>query len=323
MADRRPLPRRRAGTPLDRVPALRLARALAADQGGVVHRRQLAVRNVPRWVVNLELRTGRWQRTGRQTVSVHNGPLDAVGRRWVGVLEVGRRAALDGVSALQVAGVTGLSDEVVHVITPKGSTPAKPRGVRVWESRRFDEADVLSNGIRRTRPAVAAVHAALRARTDRQASYFLLLVVQQRAATVADLADVVATVRRHARRRLLQALVVDLAGGVESLGELDVAQDFRRRGLTEPERQVLRRRPSGTVYLDCDLPAYGITLEIDGSGHEAPQQRLSDLLRDISSATEGRTVIRLSLAAYRLDRNAVLDRLEALLVSRGWSRPAA
>lgn len=308
---------------LSRPAALEAARQLAADQEGVLARRQLSRARVPRWVIRLELRTGRWQRTGGQTVVVHNGPLSSATHRWVAVLEVGERAALDGVSSLQEAGVSALTDELIHVIVPKGSTPAHPPGVRVHESRLFREQDVVNAGIRRVRPAVAAVHAALWARSDRQATYFLIVVVQQRLARVTDVAEAVARVQRHRRRHLLRSLVGELADGVRALSELDVAKDLRRRGLPEPERQVVRRRPSGTQYLDCDLPAYGVTLEIDGAGHTEPWQQLSDLVRDITLAAKDRVTVRLPVATYALDRERVLDALEELLIARGWSRAAA
>ena len=64
-------------------------------------------------------------------------------------------------------------------------------------------------------------------------------------------------------------------------------------------------------------------LEIDGAGHDAPGQRLADLLRDLSVIADGETTIRLPLAIYHLDRERVLDHLERVLMSRGWQRPAS
>ena len=300
-----------------------VARERAAGQAGAVSRRQLAAAGVPRWLVPLELRVGRWQRTGRQSVVLHNGPLSASTKRAIAVLEVGSSAALDGVSALQYAGVTGLTDTVVVVSTAKGSTPQHPAGVRVRETRRFREQDVLTTGLRRMPPAVAALHAALWAVTDKQATLFVVLAVQQRFATVADVAEALAGVRRHPRRRLLARLLVDLAGGAESLGELDVGAGLRRRGLPEPARQSVRLRPNGREYLDCEFPGYDLVLEVDGVGHDEAVVRLSDLVRDIRLAAEGHTVIRIPLVAWRLDEGAVLDVLEQLFVARGWLRLAA
>lgn len=315
-----PLPRRKE---LDRPSALAETCALAAEQEGVVSRRQLSKLGVPRWVIRLEITAKRWQKSGRQTVVLHNSEPSWKSRCWIAVLEVGVRAALDGPTALQWAGVKALKDEVVHVIVPKGSTPAHLPGVRVHESRRFVEADVVSAGIRRVRPPVAAVHAALWASTERQATYFLVLVVQQDLARPEDLGLIIGRIRRHRFRLVLRGVVADLTAGVRALSELDVARDFRRRGLPEPTRQVVRRRPSGTEYLDCDLPEYDLTLEIDGAGHEEPWQRLADLVRDITLLAEDRAVVRLPVATYVLDRERVLDALEELFIARGWCRDAA
>lgn len=149
------------------------------------------------------------------------------------------------------------------------------------------------------------------------------MTVQQRLATVAEIHRVVSRVKRHTRRQLLHQLLVDLAGGAQSLGELDVAGSLLRRGLPEPQRQAVRRRPSGNEYLDNDFPEYGLAVEVDGAGHEAPLQRLLDLLRDLRLLAEGSNVIRIPLVAWRLDEEAVLDVLEQVFRARGWSPVAA
>ena len=289
-----------------RRPALSRERAweildeLAERQHGALGRRQLTAAGVPRWLVRQELRARRWQRLGTQVVLTHNGPPLRESLLWAAVLTVGRRAALDGVTALQAAGVSGLTDTEIHVITPKSSTPERVSGVTVHESRRFREQDVVGSEPRRVRPATAAVHAALWARTDREASYLLILVVQQRLAGVEELVEALELVLRHPRRRALATVLAELAGGVRSIGELDVARDFRRRGLPEPDRQVERRRSNGRVYLDVELTAYGVRLELDGAGHDAPDQRLSDVLRDLRCLGADEPVVRVPMAAYRV-----------------------
>jgi hypothetical protein len=215
---------------------------IADEQCLIAQRRQLYRAGVPRWFIRNELRRRRWQRTGPQTVAVHNGPLDQPARWWIAVLEVGKGAALDAVCALQAAGIKGLSDTDIVVATAKSATPARPWGVRVRETRRFRAADVIRVGIPRMRPAVAAVHAALWAVTDRQAKLFVVMTVQQRLATVAEVAEVVAGIKRDRRRRLLQALVLELVAGAQSLGELDVAAAMRKRGLPQPSRQAIGHR---------------------------------------------------------------------------------
>lgn len=255
--------------------------ALLADgQDGALSRRQAAKAGVPRWFLARELRAGRWQRGGRQSVVVHNGPLTWQTRCWVALLEADPRAALDGVAALRWDGLP-LTDEQVVVIVPRGSRRRQVAGVRYRESRRWRGQDVVEIGIRRLQPAVAAVHAALWAVTDKQATYLLTLAVQQGRARPADLSDALTAVRRHHRRPLLVRTVADLVGGSRTLGEIDLARGLRERGLPEPDRQAVRVRPSGRQYLDADFEAYAVTLELDGSQHDLPQHRLADTLRDL------------------------------------------
>lgn len=252
------------------IQGIETARRLAGEQHGVVGRRQLYDAGVPRWLVRRELRAGRWQTTGTQSVAAHNGPLSREARCWGAVIELGPRAAIAGGTALQVAGIASLTDEVLHVIVPKGAKRRNVRGVVRHESRRWREEDVLSTGLRRARPAVAAVQAALWVKTARQSQYFLILAVQQGTTTPLKLARAVATVRRHRFRRAMVDTAAELAGGVRSLGELDVATAMRSRGLPEPERQAVRHRPNGKEYVDADFPAYQVSLEVDGVQHDEP-----------------------------------------------------
>jgi very-short-patch-repair endonuclease len=294
------------------------AEELADDQCGVLSRRQLYATGITRWQIRAQIDGRRWQRTGRQTVVVHTGRLDEEAARWVAVLETCPAAALAGVSALQEAGLTGVSERVVHVIAPKSSRPRRSRGVRVHESRRYRESDVLTNGLRRVRTPGAAVQEALWAASDRQAALFVVTSVQQRLVRAAEVSEALAAVRRHRRRRFLLLLVADVADGAHSLGELDLTAALRRRGLPPPTRQVVRRLPGGRVYLDAEWEEYDVRLEVDGVQHEQPEGRLDDALRDLELAVDGAGPLRLPLLALRLDEYAVLDRLEALLRARGW-----
>lgn len=309
------------------MPSLLVARAqrtyarVAAEQCFVLGRRQAKQLGIPRWYLDRELRARRWQRTGRQTVVMHNGPLDWRARCWVAVLEADPRAALDGVTALRWEGLPLEDDEIV-LITPKGSRPLRMAGVRVHESRRWAADDIRVLGIRRTAPAVAAVHAGLWAVTDKQAAYFPTLAVQKGVVTPAQLADALATVRRARRRAVLIRTVSDLAGGSRTLQEIDLAKGLRERGLPGPDRQSIRRRPSGTQYLDADFDDYDLTLELDGEQHLLPTQKLADLFRDLSLVVEGRTVLRIPNSAWWLAREALLDALEEVFRARGWERAA-
>ena len=299
------------------------ARSIGKQQESVCARRQLYAAGVPRWLIGRELRVGRWQRTGRQTVALHNGPLTAAARRWVAVLESGPRAALSGVSGLQHDGVTALTDEDIHLLLAKGTIKRRLTGVVRHESRRWRQEDLVTTGLRRTTPAVSAVMAALWATTEKQATFFLVLPVQQGLCTAAHLAEALERVRRHRFRTALWLAVADIADGARSLDEIDVGRGLARRGLPKPSRQVKRTRSDGSVYLDLTWDEWGLTMEIDGSQHDLPWMRLADTVRDIESLAEGNQVMRVPLLSWRLDQERVLDAVEAVFRSRGWQPAAA
>lgn len=315
--------RRPRAAELDLPTARRVLEVLAEQRDGVLHRPDVVAHGVPRWVVQAELRARRWQRTGRQTVVVHNARLTPEQRRVVAVLEVGPRAALDGVTALQHHGIDIDGDGALHVIAPKGSTPKRPRGVRVHESRRFDQSHVVvRGGVRVTVPAVAAVHGALWARSDREARLLVILVVQQRRATAEQVAVAVAQVQRSRRKAVLCGVVGDVVAGVRAIGEHDFALALRRRGLPEPDRQHVRRRPSGQQYLDCRFDRFRLTVEVDGVQHLEPEHRVTDVLRDLALLADGEDVVRIPNVALQLGEARVMAALEAVFVERGWRRAA-
>ena len=71
-------------------------------------RDELQLLGVDDRMIRREVAAGRWRVHGRQTVAVHTGPLSEEAHRWRAVWETGSRiAALDGVTALQAAGMTG------------------------------------------------------------------------------------------------------------------------------------------------------------------------------------------------------------------------
>lgn len=212
-------------------------RSLSEEQSGVVHRRQLYELGWTRWQVDAQLDGGRWAQVAGGVIITHRGPLPDRARWWAAVLQVGPRAVLAGSTALQAAGLTGVSDDVIHVAAPKSSRPRRPPGVRVHETRLLSHDDVLRAGLPRVRPVAAAVQAALWARSDRQACLYLVSTVQQRLVTAVDLADRLARVTRHRRLPLLRSVVGDVVDGAQALSELDFAALCRRRGLPQPTRQ--------------------------------------------------------------------------------------
>ena len=292
-------------------------RDLADQQGGVVSRIQAYAVGVTRAQVRAHVRARRWRRVGSQSLQLSTGPLTPTGRFWAAVFEAGPRAQLDGVSSLIASGLTGFRADDIRVSVPRGARVRRARGLDIRQTRRWDAGDVAPSGIPRTPVPVAAVRAALWAATDRQAALLLTMSVQQNLTTPENLGLAALRVKRDRRRRLLHEVILDLAGGVRSLGELDFARECRRRGLPEPTRQVVRRGRDGRYYLDVAWEAWGVAVEIDGIHHAWALHVVGDALRQNDVTLQDVLVLRLPLLGFRIARDEFFAQIGEALRSRG------
>lgn len=288
-----------------------LAGTAASTTDGVLSRESLARLGLSYVDVRTEIRAGRWRCHGLQTVAVHNGPLGVEANRWRAIWETGIGVAvIDGVTALQVAGLRHYDDEVIHVSVVHTASVKKLSGTYLHKVIRRLPNELALSGIPRTRPAVAALRAAFWARTDRQAALILLMVVQQRLATPLQLLEVSGQLRGRKRRRFVRTVIADAIDGVQSLGELDFARMCRARGLPEPVRQEVRRGPRGRVYLDVHWSESRLVVEIDGSQHREALNVSADNLSRNEVTLQNDRVLRIDLIGLRLHENEFMDQVE-------------
>ncbi len=302
-----------------------LASALSRNQAGVVSRSALYAAGITRGEVRANVRAGRWRRCGCHAIATFTGPAGFDARHWIAVIEGGPRAMLDAGSSLLVAGLRRYEVPQIRVTVPRGARIRhRPSSINIRQTRRWVAADAdPTSPIPRTRNAVAAVRAALWAVSDRQAALVLTMVVQQELSTPTDLAVEALRVRRDRRRTLVHEVILELAGGVRSLGELDVVRGCRQRGLPEPDCQSLVKTPRGTYYLDFRWKAYRVVLEVDGVQHTWAEQVVDDALRHNGIALSGDVVLRLPVLGLRVAPDEFFDQLAAALERAGWRRPDA
>lgn len=296
-----------------RVGRRRVAAQLAADHDGVVTRSLLLERGISRQATTREVAAGRWAAHGVHTVAVHTGPLSAVANRWRAVWEVGAEAALDGVSALQAAGLTGFESERIHVSVPSPYRPRAVPGVRVHVVCARDEADVIQVGVPRVRPAIAAIRGAHWAVSDRQAALVVCMGAQQRLFRDRELLQAATRRQGRTRRAFIDTLVGDVADGAQALGELDFARLCQGRQLPEPTRQVVRRGPKGRIYLDVAWEELGVVVEVDGAQHRQGLAVTADNLRRNQLILGDELVITVDLVGLRLETNAFMEQVEQAL----------
>jgi very-short-patch-repair endonuclease len=265
----------------------------------------------------------RWALHGRQTVALHTTVLSREADLWRAWWEVGPRvAALDGVTALQDAGLTGYRDDCIHVSVPHTAAVVAPPGVRVHKVARRVEGELSGMPRLRTVPAVAAVRAAHWAVSDRQAALTLVMPVQQRLVTGSQLLAAAKSVRGRTRRAFIPAVARDIADGAQSLGELDFAVMCRSRGLPEPTRQAVRTMGVMRAYLDVAWEDVGLVVEIDGSQHQWGTASTDDQFRQNSLVIGGERVLRMTLMGLRLAPDRFMDQVCAAYWSLSGGSPS-
>ena len=228
---------------------------------------------------------------------------------------------LDGESSLLVAGLERYRVRRIRVTVPRGAR-IRHRGTSVdmRQTRRWSADDIdpdLPDPAHADR--VAAVRAFLWALSDRQATLLLTMVVQQHLVSVDELAQAAIRIRRDRRRDLLHEVILELAGGVRSLGELDVVADVPRPSAApadEPDPRA--RRPNGRYYLDLRWAEYRLVVEVDGIQHAWANRVVDDSLRHNAVALGDETVLRLPLLGLRLVPDAFFEQIEAGLRAGGW-----
>ncbi len=297
---------------------LRSVRDLAHAQSGVIARRQLLDAGMTRWQILAQLNARRWKAHGRQTIAVHTGDLDAASMRWFAVFEAGPRSAIDGDSALVAAGLVGWSSDLVRVSVPRGAPAVRRTGLMVRQTRRLHRDDIVGAGVPRVRPPVAAVRAALWARSDRQAATILAMTVQQHVATAESIGVALLAVKRHRRLKMLRAVILDLMGGSESLGELDFLRLCRRNGLPTPDRQVIRKGSSGSYHLDVYWQVFRLVVEIDGIHHLSAGAVVADAIRHNDITLDADVVLRIPLLGMRVAEHEFMGQIRQGLAAGGW-----
>lgn len=298
---------------------------LAADQAGVVSRKDLYRLGVTRWEIRCHIRAGRWRSITDQAIALHNSRLSQEAHFWAAVIHSGPSGLLDGEASLVASGLERYEIDKVRVSVPKGAR-ARRRTARydIRETRRLEPDDrAPGSGVARTRVPVAAVRAMLWAKSDKQGALLLLMVVQQGMTTPELLGVEALRIKRDKRRELLYVVINDLLDGGRALGELDLVAELKKRGLPPPARQVLRKAKNGRYYLDLYWPDLGVVVEIDGIHHAWVENVVGDAIRHNELALEADIVLRVPLLGLRLDPETFFAQIAQALTAGAAAAKAA
>jgi hypothetical protein len=254
-----------------------------------------------RWRVN----SRRWQRISRGLFVPYSGDLGGLDELWAALLWAGKGAALAGLTAARLDGLTGFRDERIHVLLPAGRQVRKQPldlSIVTHRSRLFGLDDVHPVRLPpRTRIARSLVDAAVWMRTDRGAESVLAAGVQQGLVRPRDLSAVVARNTRLGRRDVIAAVIGDIAGGAEALSEIDFTRlVVRAFDLPEPTRQESRYDLNGRRrWLDATWEEAKLIVEVDGRHHMDAGQWWDDMDRENQLKLQGYLVLRFASFVVR------------------------
>ncbi len=218
---------------------------------------------------------------------------------------------MTGVHALVLAGLRGWERDEIQVLVPySAAVPVPLDGYAFIRTRRaLGSLRSASSGVPRVRVEPSALLWASRERSMRAAEGLLAAVVQQRLATAETLARDLDDLARLPRAPRFRALLTDLAGGSQSVAEVDVVRMCRRLRIAPPARQVRRRDSSGrNRYTDSEwrlADGRTLVLEVDGGFHMDAASWEDDIVRERSLSAPDRFVLRCTSRELRDDDEVV------------------
>jgi very-short-patch-repair endonuclease len=134
-----------------------------------------------------------------------------------------------------------------------------------------------------------------------------------------DILEVIDRLPKLRRRRLIRTTAQDVAGGSETLSEIDLVRLCRRFGLPTPARQQRRTDAAGRVrYLDAYWPQWHLHVEIDGAHHMDAGQWEADMRRQNDIWVRGDRILRFPAFLARHRQAEVAEQIRRALVGAGW-----
>jgi hypothetical protein len=277
--------------------------------------------------VRAQLDARRWQQPVARVLVDHNGPLAPEQQMWVVLLAAPEGAMLHGLTAATHSGLKGFEPDDLAIVIPGSSRNPKPVRLRQlpieWNvalrwSTKLGPEDVAAEAIPPRTRLPRSIAASERV-AERRSRVIVLAAVQQQLTRPSDLWDALSRRGRCRNRRIIEESIVDAGDGIESLPEHDFEQLRRARGLPEPSRQSILRRPDGRYYLDAEWAKWGIRAEIHGIPHLQVANWDRDLERQNEITITGGGLLIFSSYAIRHLASNVGDQLIRMFRSRGWA----
>ena len=294
----------------------RLWEGLAEAQAGLLSHRQLRGLGVSRGEIRNHVRVGRWASRSGEVVSTTTGPLSLEQRLWLGVLHGGPSAMVGALNAAEVHGLKRWEREEITILVCNPMSFEPIGGFRFFRTRRPFKLLIAPGELPVCRLEPAVLLFAAHEPHLRTALGAVTATVQQRLTTHERLVDWLDQLTPLRRAKHIRALLGDVAGGAQSMAEVDLHKSCREYGVRPPDAQRPRTDSRGRRrYTDAEwrlADGRVVVLEVDGSFHDDVMQATEDRRRNRRLTTPGRTVVQCSAWEMRHEPWEVMEDLMAL-----------
>jgi hypothetical protein len=268
---------------------------LLSEQHGVVTVAQLKAAGVSPELARARVRAGRWQRPHRGVYVVFSGTLDRAATIWAAVLRCGPGAVASFQTAAELEGLSDERARHIHVTVESGRVVkiAPSDGIRVHYSKHLPDRRHPVKLPPRTRLEETVLDLVAASKTTQTAAAWIIAAVRKRLTTPARLLTALSSRKRVRWRRLVEAMLADVAEGVQSMLELEHLWKVQRaHGLPSGVRQ--RRVVTGgrVIWVDLDLDEFALRIELDGRLGHVDEGAFRDRRRDNNATVSGRATLR-------------------------------
>lgn len=273
-------------------------RRVAAGQASLLTRVQLRELGFDRWAVAHRIATERWAALSSTVVSTTTGVPTREQLMWLGVLHAGREGLVGDLTAAEVHGLRNWHRDDITILVRRGLDVGEPLpGIRFVETRR--PLRVLRDP-RLHLPTAQIEPAVLRfaayQRSTRTAEGVVAAVIQQQLTSPRSMLEWVDRMQPLRWARRFKRALGEIAGGAQSVSEIDVRRMCRTFGIVLPRRQTKRRDATGRIrFTDCEWRLAGgriLVLEVDGGFHMEVEHWEDDLARQRALTSSDRIVVR-------------------------------
>lgn len=296
---------------------------LSATQAGLVTRTQVLDCGLRPKFIAAQLSAGRWQRVHVGVFATFTGPLSDDARIWAAILRAGPGAVASHQTAAFLDGLADSLDETIHVtVAADRHVRSRIKGVRVHYAHRLDSSRHPAKSTPRTRVEDTVLDLVDVTRSAADVESWVTRAIQRRRTNPTRLAESLTGRKKIRWRAMLESMLVDVASGAETPLELRYLRAVERaHGLPTGDRQV-RVAGARVVWVDVDLDAFDLRIELDGRLGHVEEGAFRDRRRDNRATLGGKATLRYGHADVFGDPCSVAGEVSDVLRARGWTGKA-